>query len=360
MHNMPKSFFCISLSCMLIACDTSFVVIGDAPYDDKDEIMLQEAINAISPNNARSPYPFVIHIGDYKASSEPCDDEIDARFESLIDELSPVPVFYTPGDNEWVDCDSYKIKPDTEQRSELARLKSIRTKFFRAHPANSAAFGYSSQTIQPENGSWHHARIRFITLHVTGTKTGREWVTFKGDDAVSAGILADARDKANIIWLRKSFSLAKKEDAGAVVISMHADINILRAEYFEERYEYGKPCAGATKNARTDNCDAFVGLRVALLNEVKNFDGPVLLIHGDTRPFALAKIFTEGGESSDLWSLNVAGDAKCVNGRAESISNATVVKVNLRSSHPFDASRLLDREFLCQRSSGSSPIPSDS
>jgi len=348
MHNMLKSSLCILLFCMLIACQTSFVVIGDTPYDEKDEIMLRDAITAISPKNGRSPYPFVIHVGDYKASSEPCDDVVDARFNSLIEELSPVPVFYTPGDNEWVDCDSFKVKPEAERRSELARLKLIRAKFFTAHPANSAKFSYSSQTIQPENGSWHHARIRFITLHVTGTKNGREMVTFKGDDAVTAGILADARDKANIDWLKKSFGLAKEEDAGAVVIAMQADINILRAEHFEERYEYGKPCTGATKNARSDNCDAFVGLRVALSNEVKNFDGPVLLIHGDTRVFALAKIFTEGGEASDLWSLNVAGDAKCVNERAESISNATVVKVNLRSSHPFDAFRLLDREFQCK------------
>lgn len=342
-------FLCILLSCMLIACETTFVVIGDTPYDDKDQIMLREAITAISPKNGRSPYPFVIHVGDYKASDEPCSAVIDKRFSSLISDLAPLPVFYTPGDNEWVDCDFFKITPDTEKRSELTRLDVLRTKFFAVHPANSAQFGYSSQTKQTENGSWHHARIRFITLHVTGTKNGREWVSYAGDDIVTAGKRVDARDKANIDWLKKAFGLAKNENAGAVIIAMQADINILRAEHFEERYKYGVPCTGATKLARPDKdeCDAFVGLRAALLNEVANFDGPVLLIHGDTWPYALAKVFTQGGKSSDLWSLNVAGDAKCVNGRAESISNVTVVKVNLRSAQPFDAFRLLDQAFPC-------------
>ena len=332
---------CILIGGILSGCQTSFVVIGDVPYDDKDEAMLQEAAGVISPKDGRPAYPFVIHVGDYKASGIPCSESVDDRFSALLEGLSPVPVFYTPGDNEWVDCDRFST-------SELKRLDVLRSRFFSSPPANSAGFGYSSQSDQPENASWHHRGIRFITLHVTGTKNGREWVSHPQDDPVAAAQLAGARDAANVEWLEAAFDLAKSENAGAVVVAMQADINILRAEYFEQNYEYGTRCAGpATRGERPDKCDAFVAVRDALLSEVGEFGGPVLLIHGDTWPFMLAKVFTEGGAALDLWVLNVAGDARCDNGSAESISNATVVTVNLRSSRPFDAARLIDREFSC-------------
>ena len=97
----------------------SFVVIGDTPYNAADEAMLAEAL----PKIKEGAYPFVIHIGDYKGGRAPCTDEHDMRHRALIEELKPIPVFYTPGDNEWTDCDRNEDPATGKLYSDLDRLE---------------------------------------------------------------------------------------------------------------------------------------------------------------------------------------------------------------------------------------------
>jgi len=106
----------------------SFIVIGDTPYSEADRKMLDKAVPKIHEYNP----PFIIHIGDYKGGRAKCDESHDNYHAELIDRLKPIPVFYTPGDNEWADCDR-NINPETgENYSDLNRLKVIREKFFKA------------------------------------------------------------------------------------------------------------------------------------------------------------------------------------------------------------------------------------
>ena len=315
---------CASLAAPPARNGFSFVVIGDTPYSDADRAMLEEAIPAI----AAGGFPFVIHVGDYKGGREACATERDDEFAALVERLLPTPVFYTPGDNEWTDCDRDDFAPGVQRLSELARLARIRQRFFDKPLTGAEAFQYRRQPEQAENATWRHEGVRFATIHLVGTANGRDYVGL--DDLAAAGEAADARDKANIAWISEALRLAEEERAIALIFAMQADLTDIGG---------AAPCAGAS--ARRQNCDAFSAARMALQAAATSFDGPVLVIHGDTAPFTLNRTFA-GDEAPNLWRLNAAGDANPVSG----VRDVTLVTVNPKGPAPFAA-----RAFL----SGGSP-----
>ncbi len=74
----------------------SFAVLGDTPYWEAERALLPRMLDAI----ARDSPAFVVHVGDFKSGASVCDDAVfQDRFE-LFD-ASPVPLVYTPGDNDW-------------------------------------------------------------------------------------------------------------------------------------------------------------------------------------------------------------------------------------------------------------------
>src|ERR1700741_1070932 len=77
------------------------VVIGDPPYDAADEAMLAHAAPAIKALQS----PFVLHVGAMQSSRSLCGPP-DDRFAALQAAWAPTPIVYTPGDNEWSDCDT--------------------------------------------------------------------------------------------------------------------------------------------------------------------------------------------------------------------------------------------------------------
>ena len=304
--------------------DFSFLVIGDTPYSSQDEAMLARAL----PTIREAAYPFIVHIGDYKGGGQQCLDKFDDRMAALIEDLSPTPVFYTPGDNEWTDCDRH-VDPETgEKYSDLARLEKIRLRFFETPPAGGDAFDYRRQRAQKENASWTHGGVRFVNLHVTGTNNGRDWVTV--DSLTEADLAADRRDAANLEWLTKTFRAARIEGARAIVISMQADVTDI----------VDKPedvmCVDAAPSDEHP-CDAFTDLRRALRDEAIVFGGPVLLIHGDTAPFTLNQDMA-GEDAPNLWRLNATGDAgRNALGARYGVRDVTEVTVTADRRAPFSA-----------------------
>jgi len=307
----------------------SFIVMGDTPYDDfgnnrekgtsKDQKMLADAVKHIKTDIKP---PFVIHVGDTKKGNTKCSEYIYDRFAALVKQLAPIPVMYTPGDNEWVDCDR---KGD----SELAKLTYIRKRFYQTLPVkkigNSPEFGYVSQPEQVENASWYYNQVQFATLHIPGTNNARNWVT--ADDLMVAKTSADLRDAANRSWLDTVFRAAQDNGARAVIISIQADII---ATENNDPSIVGVPCQSAYDNG-AQICDGFADFRKALAIKSVEFQHPVLLIHGDTPAFSLNQSFLENS-APNLWRLNGTGDG---------IADVTHVKVNLAQAVPFSASGLL-------------------
>ena len=309
----------------------SFIVVGDTPNNEEDEAMLAEALPMIKAGD----HPFAIHIGDYKSGGAACTDDHDEAFAKLIDDLKPTPVFYTPGDNEWTDCDRREDARTGELYSDLDRLERVRALFFATLPETHASMAYRRQETQVENAMWTYRNVRFLTLHVTGTNNARDWVT--GDPLARAAEAAAARDAANLAWLAEGFAVAREENADAFVIAMQADMTNVR----------DKPEDVMCESVAANNqhpCDAFTDLRAKIRDEALTFNGPALVIHGDTAPFTLNQSFA-GEEAANLWRLNAAGDAGIgQTGLPYGTRDITVVTIDPSAEEPFGAAGLLTRK----------------
>ena len=204
-----------------------FVTIGDMPYN-KSQVHSQNNLTRIINNS--SQYPFVVHHGDFKpARKSPCTvigDDIHFAWMRSVN----VPVFYTPGDNEWTDCDRNRNSPVT---SSLTRLTNIRTKFFNPVPHTiPAVWNASWQASMPENAMWSASDIVFVTIHTVGSNNGRKngepcaSLTIPTCDDTAALIsAADDRDRANLDWISAAFTRAVAEDSPALVIATQARRN---------------------------------------------------------------------------------------------------------------------------------------
>ena len=78
---------------------TTFCVIADVPYTDREFIELEDQFLNDTPEDCE----FMIHLGDIKNSTTSCNDERYNRVEQLF-RKSPIPMFVIVGDNEWNDC----------------------------------------------------------------------------------------------------------------------------------------------------------------------------------------------------------------------------------------------------------------
>src|SRR5918995_1690668 len=74
---------------------------GDVPYSE--EQVTSGVPNLVADMN-RQRLAFSVHNGDIKAGSSPLDEAVYQQFEAYLNALR-APALYTPGDNEWTDCD---------------------------------------------------------------------------------------------------------------------------------------------------------------------------------------------------------------------------------------------------------------
>lgn len=290
--NWPALF----AACALVGVDSppvepnlegiQFVVLGDMPYSQQEAKALRTDLKAAI---AAADVPFVIHYGDFKAGNESCTNEL---FEQTKLDLMTLhnQVVYTPGDNDWTDCDRSGLR---QPQSELERLDKLRTLFFDQASSNLV----TRQENYPENARWWQNQVLFTTLHVVGTNNGRKQIL--KDDPQTAIARVEAREQANQVWLATAFAEARRKKAQSLVVVMQADISEAQ----------GQACT----QDNAVKCDAYADLREQLKTEAAQFTRadqtlkPVLLVHGDTFPFCWDKQF--GGEvAPNLWRLNAWGD----------------------------------------------------
>ncbi|MDA9091638.1 GDSL-type esterase/lipase family protein [Porticoccaceae bacterium] len=290
-----------------------FGVISDMPYNKTEEMLINAVIN---PAIDKSNFPFVVHLGDYKSQGTNCTPENDALFKQWVSERTP-PVFYTPGDNEWADCD---YPPLEKPVSELERLKVIRKEYF-SNQIDSNQLSIRQQKGQPENQSWtikhNGSTVVFGSLHVIGSKNGRYGI--HQDNPTDVISQVEQRDKYNSLWLNKIFRRAKEENASAVVIAQHGDPS--------QKAEENRHC---TADHNDLNCNPYLNLNDKLAESTQQFGGPVLLIHGDTGPVCLETAFNK---TPNLWRFNSAGDF--------ALLDAVVVEVTPSAGKPFSFTSLV-------------------
>ncbi len=255
----------------------TFNVISDIPYNAQQETLLSETI---VPALLARPGPFLMHLGDINSGSLACSDLLlDMRAREIRD-MHPEAVFFTPGDNDWTDCDRKKTGAPT---SEIAKLDQIRRLFYQDSDPYPSSLTVKSQPLYPENKRWIHKGIPFATLHVVGTNNGRAEIL---EDPLPLALAhVAARDAANIAWLDLLFEAADRLNAPAVIVGMQGDPS--RAKY-----------DGICSESNPQKCNGFAKLNNHLRQKAGTYGKPVLLIHGDTSPYCTDKGF--GGKEAPL------------------------------------------------------------
>lgn len=234
-----------------------FALIGDLPYNATQETQYDNLIDEINDTRVS----FTIHDGDIKSGSQRCDDVVYRRERARFDSFE-APAIYTPGDNEWTDC--HRASNGAYDPPE--RLAFLREVFF-SSPGSS--FGQKELALEyqsaeyPENARWHFGRATFATLHVVGSNNNRP----APRNPVGNEAEYQARNAANIAWLRETFDDAVAADSVGVLLAIQANM-------FEENV------------ADPSGFDEFVG---ALREEVIAFGRPVVLVHGDSHYFRIDK-----------------------------------------------------------------------
>jgi len=248
----------LNAAAQLPANSFAFGVFGDAPYERSEMPAFRQVLDDVNKSNVE----WLIHVGDIQWF--PCTD---SAYREKLDAINTVDraVIYTPGDNEWADCHTFK----EGRYPPLDRLASLRRIFF-SHPTSSLGLhpiALESQAQDPvfaefpENARWTRGGFVFTTVHIVGS--GNASMPFRGRTAANDAEVV-RRERAAIAWIDSAFSKARAMSAKGVVIAMHGDM------YFENP-------PGETGPKRP-----YANLVGRLRTHAGTFGGEVLVIHGDS------------------------------------------------------------------------------
>ena len=266
---------------------------GDLPYSS-----VQETVglpNLFADMNSQQ-LAFTVHDGDLKTGNGApiCNDALYTKALGWFSSLE-APAVFTPGDNDWVDCD----RPNNGSFSSLERLTHERQLFFSTPKTlGQRTFAQEVQSTplclgerpdhsrfpQPcvENRRWTYGRVTYATLNIQGTCNN-----LCGDGADPAEFAA--RNPAVIAWMRETFDEAKRLGSVAVMLIGQADMGF-------DRTDPTRP--GLTRNPNTlvqdatfTDPDGYFDFLVALREEVIAFQRPVAFVHGDSHYFRVDRPF---------------------------------------------------------------------
>jgi hypothetical protein len=257
-------------------------VIGDTPYGDRQ---LSELPGLIAAINADTSVTRVVHLGDIKDGVAPCSDQYLQLMRRQFDTFAD-PVIYTPGDNEWTDCDR-RSAGGFVPTERLARVRQIffsepgRTMGKRRGAVRTQAHTRDFQPLV-ENVMWREAGVVFAAVHVVGTNNDLSpWrlpPTGLESEAHRRERLAEHRFRVlgAQAWLDEAFDWAHATDAAGVVIAMQADM--------------WHPQAAGGKVALY----GFIPVVRRLAERSAGFKRPVLLLSGDSHKLRVSRPLARG------------------------------------------------------------------
>lgn len=248
---------------------------GDLPYSP-----VQASIgvpNLIADMNAQK-LKFTVHDGDLKqGSGSLCDDNLYYQALGYFEALK-APAMFTPGDNDWTDCD----RPSNGGFNSLERLDRERAIFFSTPfslgqrklrqkvQATPLCLGLNGYVPCVENRRWTVGRVTYATLNIQGSCNNL------CDTAPDANEWA-ARNAANVAWLRETFAQAKARASAAVMLISQGNPG------WDQSDPTRAPLRDPKTLAQTDGQpDGFRDFLIALRDEVIAFRRPVAYVHGDS------------------------------------------------------------------------------
>jgi hypothetical protein len=249
----------------------TMAVIGDTPYG---EAQLAAFPSLVADINADPKADLVLHVGDIKNGSSLCTDAYFATIRGLVDTFED-PFVLTPGDNEWTDCH----RANNGGYHPLERLGALRSVFYREPGATIGGREKAvlTQANEPgfgefvENQLWLQSRTAFGVVHVVGSNNDLQpWFGAAETPLQTVERLAEyqARLAAALAWLDETFATAAANRAKAIVVAMQADTFV--------------------------TANGFVEIIQRIADLAAGFEGPVLLIQGDTHDFLVDRPLVNG------------------------------------------------------------------
>ena len=246
----------------------TLAVIGDAPYGPARFETFPRLIESVNDDRK---VDLAVHLGDIKSGSTRCDD---AYFGAIADRFADFkdPLVFTPGDNEWTDCH----RVNNGQYVPTERLAKLREVFY---PVPGTTLGGRPKQVivqaAPfvENQLWFESRVAFGVVHVVGSNNGlAPWLGI-GDPTPAARVAeVEARTAAAVAWIDATFDLADDNDAQGIVIVMQADM----------------------WDGTSADLTGFRPIVQRLAERAAAFDGPVLVIEGDSHEYVVDQPLAAG------------------------------------------------------------------
>jgi hypothetical protein len=260
---------------------------GDLPYSPTQATV--GVPNLIADMNAQD-LAFTAHNGDLKAGANSlCDDALYTQALDYFNALT-APAVFTPGDNDWTDCD----RPSNGGFSSLERLDHERQVFFSTPfslgqhrlrqevQTEPLCLGVSGDVPCVENRRWTVRGVMYATLNIPGSCNNL------CDTDPDPGEYA-ARNAANIVWMRETFTAAQADRSAAVMFISQANPGW---DQFDRRTL--APQRDPQTLAETDGQpDGYQEFLIALRDEVIAFRKPVAYVHGDSHYFRVDKPFQD-------------------------------------------------------------------
>jgi hypothetical protein len=168
-----------------------FSAMGDVPRSAIEDSILQRQIEQ---HNTQSDSEFMVHLGDIKSGSTPCEEEVYKKVANYLKKLL-IPTFIVPGDNEWNDC------------TDPGKAWTLWEKYFLGFENNwKDVSDIERQDTRPENFSFNLKGVLFIGINLVGGRIHdpEEW---------------SQRHGQNVDWIRKMFAKYKEEVRAAVILA---------------------------------------------------------------------------------------------------------------------------------------------
>ena len=253
----------------LLAASFSFALVGDAPYSPEEEMAFGSLLREID----REDVAFVVHVGDFKHGWTSCGDAVFRQRQQMF-AASRHALIYLPGDNDWADC----WRLPAGGYDPLERLAKLRELFF----AQGASLGGQPLALlrqsdaaaaapYPEHVRWTLGHVVFAGFNLPGGDNNAQ--RMPGEHA--------RRDAAARDWLKQSFAHARRQQARALVVLIHAN-----------------PIGSSLRVRR--GYTSFISL---LVSETLKFTGQVLLAHGDTHVYRVDKPLRDPATGTTLANL---------------------------------------------------------
>src|SRR5581483_2141360 len=284
---------------------------GDLPYSDAQA---QTGVPNLIADMNSSDIEFSVHDGDLKAGSATansvtattCADALYVQALTYFNSFKE-PAFFTPGDNDWTDCD----RVSNGSFNALERLQHERQVMFSGPYADTSfgkkrmkvevqsspfCLGTTSSTGSPtfqtpcvENRRWELHDVMYATFNVQGTcnnlcKSGSASDPSVGDTPAPDPAEETARNAADKAWLDETFAEATAHGDDAVMLISQADPG------FDATGGQGDPKRDPKTLAETDgNADGFQDWLLEVRKDTIAFGKPVAYVHGDSHYFRVDK-----------------------------------------------------------------------